>query len=87
MEGRLNSRIYDEPKYVPCDEKLFRSLIKASFEMRRKTLVNSICAKLPYTKEQITEAILAIGFNETVRGERLSTEDFVKLSDILANNS
>ena len=77
--------LYKEPKYQPKDEQLFRNLIKAAFEMRRKTLVNAINAKMPHlTKEVLTEAILAIGHPATVRGERLSTEDFVRLSDELS---
>lgn len=76
--------LYREPKYSPKNEKLFRDLIKAAFEMRRKTLQNAVCAKLPYSKETVLEAIRAIGHTDTVRGERLSTEDFVKLADELA---
>ncbi len=76
--------LYREPKYTPKNEKIFRDLIKAAFEMRRKTLQNAICAKLPYSKERVLEAIRAIGHTDTVRGERLSTEDFVRLSDYLA---
>ena len=77
--------LYREPKYKPRDERLMRNLIKAAFEMRRKTLQNAISAKLQgYTKDEVKEAIVAIGHPETVRGERLSTEDFVKLSDALA---
>ena len=76
--------LYDTPKYAPKDEKLFRNLIKAAFEMRRKTLVNAVSSKLPHINKQIlTEAIVSIGHPESVRGERLSTEDFVKLSDLL----
>ena len=75
--------LYKEPKYTPKSEKLFRDLIRAAFEMRRKTLQNAICAKLPFSKEQVLEAIRAIGHSDTVRGERLSTEDFVKLADEL----
>ena len=76
--------LYREPKYTPKNEKLFRDLIRAAFEMRRKTLQNAICAKLPYGKEQVLDAIRAIGHTDTVRGERLSTEDFVKLADELS---
>ena len=78
--------IYKEPKYTPKNEKLFRNTIKAAFEMRRKTLQNALSAKLGYTKELITQAILSTGHPENVRGERLSTEDFVKLSDYLSEN-
>lgn len=78
--------LYREPFYKPKNEKLFRSCIKAAFEMRRKTLQNALSAKLGFGKELISQAILSIGQPETVRGERLSTEDFVKLSDFLADN-
>jgi 16S rRNA (adenine1518-N6/adenine1519-N6)-dimethyltransferase len=55
--------------------------------MRRKTLQNAISAKLPaYSKEKITEAIAAIGKDEKVRGERLSTEDFANLANYLSEN-
>lgn len=77
--------LYKTPKYTPKNEKLFRDLIKAAFEMRRKTLTNAISAKLPHLeKARVLEAIRQIGHNDTVRGERLSTGDFVKLADYLA---
>ncbi len=75
--------LYDEPKYKPKDEVLFRNLIKAAFEMRRKTLLNALSAKLPFPKEKILDGIRAIGHTDTVRGERLSCEDFVRLADLL----
>ena len=76
--------LYKEPLYAPKDEKLFRTLIKAAFEMRRKTLVNAISSKLPHINKQLLiNSIISIGHTETVRGERLSTEDFVKLADLL----
>ncbi len=76
--------LYREPKYSPKNEKLFRELIKAAFEMRRKTLQNAVCAKLPYSKDAVLTAIRELGHPDTVRGERLSTEDFVRLADALA---
>ena len=79
--------LYDKPPFEIKDEKLFFNLIKAAFEMRRKTLQNAISAKLPvYSKEQITESIVAIGKDEKVRGERLSTEDFANLANYLSEN-
>lgn len=76
--------LYKEPLYTPKNEKLFRDLIKAGFEMRRKTLINAINAKLPHiNKDTVKESLLTLGLNEDVRGERLSTEQFVKLSDLL----
>lgn len=76
--------LYPEPKYFPKDEKFFRNLIKAAFEMRRKTLVNAINAKFSHLeKGRIAEALKSLGFPETVRGEKLSTENFVSLSNLL----
>ena len=75
--------LFDTPKYQVKDERLFRNLIKAAFEMRRKTLQNAISAKFPqYTKDQILEAIVKIGHDEKVRGERLSTSDFAELANV-----
>ncbi len=76
--------LYKEPRYLPKDKKLFFALIKAAFEMRRKTLVNAISAKLPYTKEEVADALASIGLSDKIRGERLSTADFASLADALS---
>ena len=76
--------LHKEKPFEIKDEKLFRALIKAAFEMRRKTLMNAVSAKLPHIeKAKLAEALVAIGHTENVRGERLSCEDFAKLSNIL----
>ncbi len=75
--------LYDTPRYTPKNEKLFFGLIRAAFEMRRKTLVNAISAAYPYTKEQIADCLSQMGLSPTVRGERLSTAEFCALSDLL----
>lgn len=78
--------LHSKPVFDLKDEKLFFDLIKAAFEMRRKTLQNAISAKFPqYSKELVAEAILSVTDDEKVRGERLSTADFAKLSDFLAD--
>ena len=80
--------LYDKPKYIPENEKLFRDLIKAAFEMRRKTLINAVSAKLPSVdKEALKRALITLGKDEAIRGERLSTEDFVNLSNLILKNS
>lgn len=80
--------LYHKPKYIPENEKLFRDLIKAAFEMRRKTLINAVSAKLPSVdKEALKRALITLGKDEAIRGERLSTEDFVNLSNLILKNS
>jgi len=77
--------LYDKPKYYVKNETLFKSLIKGAFEMRRKTLQNALSAKLTgFSREDIVKAIKAIGKDEMIRGERLSTEDFANLANELA---
>ena len=77
--------LYDEPRFKPKDERFFRDLIKAAFEMRRKTLTNAINAKFPHIeKGRIAESLKSMGLDENIRGERLSTEQYVILADMLA---
>lgn len=76
--------LYDKPPFDIKNADLFRALIRAGFEMRRKTLVNAITAKMPHIqKEKICDALEKIGHTATVRGERLTTEDFANLSNLL----
>ena len=68
------------------DEKFMFRVIRASFNQRRKTLQNGLgnAARLPVTKEQAKEALERMGLAPTIRGERLSLEEFARLSDILS---
>ena len=76
--------LFDKCPFDIKDDKLFRNCIKAAFEMRRKTLENALSAKLGgFTKEQVSLAIEKCGFDPKIRGERLSAEDFVLLSNVL----
>ncbi len=75
--------LYREKPYCPKDEKLFFRTIHAAFGMRRKTLPNALGALGEFSKEELICAITAAGLPENVRGERLSTADFCRLSDIL----
>lgn len=67
------------------DEKLMFSLIRASFNQRRKTLQNGLSnsAELSFSKEEIAAAIQALGLSPTVRGEALTLEQFAGLADAL----
>ena len=70
----------------PCDtdEKLLFRVIRASFNMRRKTLVNAldgVCGK-----ERARRALNSCGFSETIRGEALSMAQFCSLTNALINN-
>ena len=70
---------------VDADEKALFSVIKAAFAQRRKTLLNGLTTAYGsrFSKEELRQAIVDCGLQETVRGERLSLEDFARLSRIL----
>lgn len=74
--------LYDEKPYRPLDEAVFFRTLRASFGQRRKTLPNALAAGFgELTKAKLAEAVVSAGFAVDVRGERLSTADFVRLSD------
>ena len=76
---------HTEAPVKTVDEKLMFQLIRASFNQRRKTLVNSLknSSELSFGKEEIQEAIAACGFSEGVRGEALTLADFAALTNAL----
>lgn len=77
----------DAPLARVKDEKLMFRVIRASFNQRRKTLANGLSnAGLGLSKEQIQEAIAALGVSASVRGEKLSLVQFAELSNILSHN-
>jgi 16S rRNA (adenine1518-N6/adenine1519-N6)-dimethyltransferase len=67
------------------DEKLMFALIRASFNQRRKTLVNGLknSPELSFGKEEILAALERTGLKENVRGEALTLEQFAALADAL----
>ena len=76
---------YEEPPVQVKDEKKMFALIRASFNQRRKTLVNGLGnAGLPgITKESAAAVLVQMGLSPTVRGEALTLEQFARLSDLL----
>ena len=67
------------------DEKFMFSLIRAAFNQRRKTLLNSLsnAGGLNLGKEQIKAAFDKMQLAPTIRGEELTLEQFAALADIL----
>ncbi len=73
----------DRPCHPRSEEKFFKT-IRAAFGQRRKTLVNALSAGFPdLSKEQIREAVVSLGLDPEIRGERLSVALFSDLSDRL----
>lgn len=68
------------------DESLFFSLVKASFQMRRKTLSNALvrAENLSFSKEEIEKVLSSANIDPRQRGETLSLEEFGEISNLLS---
>lgn len=66
------------------DEALFFKVVRSSFAMRRKTLVNGLAAGFPHkTKPELTELLVSLGHRPDVRGETLSIAQFAEIANKL----
>lgn len=76
---------HGKPPVEVQDEKKMFALIRASFNQRRKTLVNGLAnaGNPPVSKTRTVEALEKMGLPLTVRGEALTLEQFATLSNLL----
>ncbi|MCI8940833.1 MAG: 16S rRNA (adenine(1518)-N(6)/adenine(1519)-N(6))-dimethyltransferase RsmA [Dorea sp.] len=76
---------HETPPAQVKDENLLFKIIRASFNQRRKTLANGLsnASDLSVPKEIIKEGIEKIGKGTGVRGETLTLEEFVRLSNYI----
>jgi 16S rRNA (adenine1518-N6/adenine1519-N6)-dimethyltransferase len=70
------------PEY---DRVLFKKIVDAAFQQRRKTLVNALSSSTLVEVDKITieNSLEKMGLNSMIRGERLSVENFVALTEFL----
>ena len=68
----------NEVSKLDCDEKLFWQVVKAGFNQRRKTLRNALSSI--FNKESMGEDPML-----DLRAERLSVDDFVKLTNLISS--
>ena len=79
---------HEKPPVEVTDERFMFDIIRASFNQRRKTLVNGLgnAANLTVTKDQVAAVLEEMNLSSTIRGEALSLEQFAELSNLLKNN-
>jgi 16S rRNA (adenine1518-N6/adenine1519-N6)-dimethyltransferase len=81
----VNLSVLEQPRVSVSDREFMFRVIRSAFGQRRKTLLNAL-SKSPYLsidKNKILQAIELAGLDTSIRGERLSLEDFARLSDAL----
>ncbi len=77
---------YKEPPVEVWDEALFFKIIRASFNQRRKTLLNGLtnASELNLSKELLLNIFKELEYSDKVRGETLTLEQFAKLSNVIS---
>ncbi len=77
--------VLDKPRVDVKDRRFLFDVIKSAFGQRRKTLLNALSGS-PYikaNKSTVAKSIEECGLKPDIRGEKLTLEDFARLSDLL----
>ena len=67
----------NERQQLPCDEQLFKQVVKTAFNQRRKQMRNSLKSLLPAVIHAELEDFLSL------RPEQLSVEQFIQLTQLI----
>lgn len=78
--------VREKPKLELTDYTHFRKTVKAAFSQRRKNIKNCLLSG-GFSKENIQNAMQKLGLDENTRGEKLSIEDFGRLSEALLHGN
>ncbi len=70
---------YEDVLVNVIDHKIFLRTVKGAFSTRRKTLLNALSNE--FNKDNVRKALELSGINPSERGEKLSVEEFAKLSN------
>jgi 16S rRNA (adenine1518-N6/adenine1519-N6)-dimethyltransferase len=67
------------------DQELFKKIVGAAFQQRRKTLINALSSAnlVGADKKTIADSLEKLGLDSRIRGERLNVEEYVALTNIL----
>ena len=75
---------HKEAPVKTVDSKFMFAIIRGAFAQRRKTLSNGITnANLGITRDQVVLCLEKMGLDPSIRGEKLSLEEFATLSNLL----
>ena len=73
----------EKGKFAGADFNAVRNCVRAGFSSRRKMLVNNLINGLKLTREQAESVLTAADIPLTARGETLSAEDYIRLTEIV----
>ena len=75
----------DNGKFKDVDFVAVRNLVRCAFSNRRKMLINNIMNTYKLSRAQVEILFACSNIEPTVRGENLSAEDYVSLTENLKN--
>ena len=70
-------------KYDGVDLTAFRDVVRSAFSSRRKTLVNNLMQSFGIPRAKAEEIVSKVKSDTMVRGETLTTDEFVALSKLV----
>ena len=73
----------DKNKFAGVDLKKVREVVRIAFSSRRKMLVNNLMNGYKMDRQKAEQVLTDAGLPLTIRGENLSAEDFVNLSQVI----
>lgn len=73
----------DLDKFKGVNLEKVRSIVRCGFSSRRKMLVNNLMKGFKLTREQVEKILISANLPLTCRAEKLTAEDYVKLSEIM----
>ena len=73
----------EEPAVAVKNRDMFFKVANAAFALRRKTMVNNLCASFRMNREEALRVVAEAGLDEKVRGEKLTLEEIARLADAI----
>ena len=76
----------EKPAAEVRSREMFFRVANAAFALRRKTMVNNLCATFRAERAQALEWMNRAGLDERIRGEKLSLEELAALADAITED-
>ena len=73
----------DKPAVEVRSREMFFRVASAAFALRRKTMLNNLCATFRAERAQALAWLQEAGLDEKIRGEKLTLEQLAKLADAI----
>ena len=76
----------EKPAVEVKSEEMFFRVAAAAFALRRKTMVNNLCATFRAERAQAAEWMRRAGLDDMIRGEKLTLEELARLADEISES-